>query len=480
MTLQFPALPNFTGYNAPMRTDCEILDLEVAGEIPAEIEGTWYRCGPDPRFAPKLGDDIYVNGDGVVSMFRFHRGRVEFRMRHVRTERFLAEREAGRALFGAYRNPFTDDPLVATVSGNTANTTAFFHAGRLFALKEDGLPYELDPDTLETRGTWDFKGKLTSKTVTAHPKIDPATGEWLLFGYEADGLGSRDMVFGVVDKHGNLIREDWFEAPYTAMQHDFAVTQDYVIFMVFPTTADVERMRKGGDHWVWERDKESWIGILPRHGSVDQLRWFKRPAAYSFHVGNAYNEGSMVHMDLCLSQRNAFPGIPDADGAPYNPEEAAPFLTRWSFDVQDPEQSFSSRQLSPIPGELPRVDGRVVAAKHRVIYYGGINPELPLNISGPIGPGSNLLVRVDVESGAVSALHLRDADSFQEPQLVPAADHEGYLLVVVDHHDRMLASVAILEAAHPEKGPVATIKLPIRLRDAFHGCWVASGASNGA
>ena len=209
MTLQFPALPNFTGYNAPMRTDCEILDLEVTGEIPAEIEGTWYRCGPDPRFAPKLGDDIYVNGDGVVSMFRFHRGRVEFRMRHVRTERFLAEREAGRALFGAYRNPFTDDPLVATVSGNTANTTAFFHAGRLFALKEDGLPYELDPDTLETRGTWDFKGKLTSKTVTAHPKIDPATGEWLLFGYEADGLGSRDMVFGVVDKHGNLIREDW-------------------------------------------------------------------------------------------------------------------------------------------------------------------------------------------------------------------------------------------------------------------------------
>lgn len=91
-----------------------------------------------------------------------------------------------------------------------------------------------------------------------------------------------------------------------------------------------------------------------------------------------------------------------------------------------------------------------------------------------------MLVRVDVESGAVSALHLRDADSFQEPQLVPAADHEGYLLVVVDHHDRMLASVAILEAAHPEKGPVATIKLPIRLRDAFHGCWVASGALNGA
>ena len=182
---------------------------------------------------------------------------------------------------------------------------------------------------------------------------------------------------------------------------------------------------------MWERDKESWIGILPRHGSVDQLRWFKRPTAYSFHVGNAYNEGSMVYIDLCLSQRNAFPGIPDADGAPYNPEEAAPFLTRWSFDAQDPEQSFSSRQLSPIPGELPRVDGRVVAAKHRVIYYGGINPELPLNISGPIGPGSNLLVRVDVESGAVSALHLRDADSFQEPQLVPAADHEGYLLVVV-------------------------------------------------
>ncbi|MDX9875857.1 MAG: carotenoid oxygenase family protein, partial [Spongiibacteraceae bacterium] len=61
----------------------------------------------------------------------------------------------------------------------------------------------------------------------------------------------------------------------------------------------------------------------------------------------------------------------------------------------------------------------------------------------------------------------------------PAAGHEGYLLAVVDHHDRQLASVAVLEAAHPEKGPLAMIRLPIRLRDTFHGCWVGAGARHG-
>ena len=60
-----------------------------------------------------------------------------------------------------------------------------WHAGRLFALKEDGLPYELDPDTLETHGKFSFDGTLSMPAVTAHPKIDPLSGELVFYGYEA-------------------------------------------------------------------------------------------------------------------------------------------------------------------------------------------------------------------------------------------------------------------------------------------------------
>ena len=71
-----------------------------------------------------------------------------------------------------------------------ANTTPVWHAGRLLMTKEDGRPYQIDPQTLETIGSYDFGGKLQSETVTAHVRIDPVTGEFFFYGYEADGPAS--------------------------------------------------------------------------------------------------------------------------------------------------------------------------------------------------------------------------------------------------------------------------------------------------
>jgi carotenoid cleavage dioxygenase len=53
------------------------------------------------------------------------------------------------------------------------------------------------------------------------------------------------------------------------------------------------------------------------------------------------------------------------------------------------------------------------------------------------------------------------------------AGHEGWLLFVVDQHDRQLSQVHLLEAEHPEKGPIARIHVPMRLRNQVHGSWVA-------
>ncbi len=86
--------------------------------------------------------------------------------------------------------------------------------GRLFMTKEDGRPYEVDPHTLDTRGYWDYDGKLRSQTVTAHPRIDPVTGEMFFFGYEAGGLATRDVAYCIADRDGRLKSEQWFQAPY--------------------------------------------------------------------------------------------------------------------------------------------------------------------------------------------------------------------------------------------------------------------------
>jgi len=141
VTKPFPKTTAFSGYNAPSRVEADIFDLEIDGELPAELKGVWYRMTPDPQFPPRLGDDFYISGDGMISAFRFEGGHVDYRSRFVRTERFLAERAARRALYGAYRNRFTDETSVAGLDRTVANTSPIWHAGRLFASKEDGLPY---------------------------------------------------------------------------------------------------------------------------------------------------------------------------------------------------------------------------------------------------------------------------------------------------------------------------------------------------
>jgi carotenoid cleavage dioxygenase len=480
MTTQFPITPHYSGFNAPSRLESDLYDLEVEGEIPADLHGTWFRCGPDPQFPPLLGEDIYISGDGMMSMFRFNNGHVDYKSRYVRTERFLAEREARRALFGLYRNRYTDDPSVAALDRGAANTTAWWHAGKLFALKEDSLPYEIDPDTLETKGRWDYNGMLKSQTVTAHPKLDPETGECIFFGYEASGDASTDIAYCVADNTGKLIREDWFKAPYCSMMHDFAVTRDYVIFPIYPATSDLDRLKAGGDHWVWDSSKDTYVGIMRRDGSVNDIRWFRKPPCFAFHVMNAYNEGETVHFDVCISNIPSFPYIDHIDGTQANPEDGIPFLTRWTFDLSNPGESFEERVMSPIPGELPRVDDRDATLKYRAGYYLGIDPSIPLHQAGPSFVGPNLLVRVDMETGELRPFSFGNQATLQEPQFVPSDNGGGYVLVVVDEHDRNESYVAILDAEHPERGTIAKCKLPMRLRTAFHGNWVSADTQQAA
>jgi len=121
----------------------------------------------------------------------------------VMTHRLAAERAARRGLFGHYRNPFSDDPSVAGLSRAVANTNIVAHNGVLLAMKEDAPPYSMDPQTLETRELYSWDGQMTATTFTAHPKIDPLTGELVGYAYAAKGEASDDLAVYSFDKHGN-------------------------------------------------------------------------------------------------------------------------------------------------------------------------------------------------------------------------------------------------------------------------------------
>jgi carotenoid cleavage dioxygenase-like enzyme len=482
MTARFPSTPTFLGFDAPLRFEGDIYDLEIIGEVPKEIDGAFFRVAPDPQYPPMLGDDIFFNGDGHVSSFRVKDGHVDFKCRYVHTDRYKAERAARRSLYGVYRNRYTDDPSVRTLSGGTGNTNVVVHSGRLWALKEDSLPIALDPNTLETVGPCDFSGKITSKTFTAHPKIDPFSGEMLCFGYEARGAGTPDIAYYAIDSTGRVTHETWFQAPHSAMIHDMAITENWIVFPLMPYTVDLERLKAGGAHFQWEPTFDIQFGVLPRNGDGGDVRWFRAPNAFPGHTINSFEDGGMIHLDLALAEGNLFPWWPDASGANPAPGQVTGRLSRVTIDPRGRDLKAIASVLSPHFGEFPHSDSRVVGNPYRYAWVAMIDPQYQYDVArgGPVyNPVFNSLGHLDAHTGKMRTYWGGPTAGFQEPVFVPrdgtAPEGEGWVMALVNRHGENRSDLIILDAGNIEAGPVATVRLPVRLKNGLHGNWHNAG-----
>lgn len=479
----FPETPDYSGLNAPIAEEYDLKSLAVAGQIPDEVQGSFFRATPDPAYPPFIEDSAAaLSGDGMISVMRIADGSASFSMRFVNTARHRAEVAAGRALFGKYRNRFTDRPEAAGLDRTVANTTPVWHAGRLLMTKEDGRPYRVDPHTLETLGSYDFGGKLRSKTMTAHVRIDSRSGELFFFGYEADGDASTKVAYCVVDRHGSLVSEQWFDAPYCALMHDFAITENFVLFPIYPTISDVARLRAGGDHWLHEMTRDSWVGVMPRYGSVSQMRWFRGPkGVFCYHMMNAFEDAAgRIQFDQCLSNANGLPFIRKASGLNLSQAELGSRLARWTLDLNSGSEEVSETVVGP-PGDFPVIPASAQGRPYTHAWMLTMNPQMqgPPVEGGPAGAMFNMLLRLDFTGGAPQAFELPPAHCINEPVLVPAkhAMHDGWLLAVVDQQlgpANFRHAVWIFEAGRVAAGPVARISIPHRLRPQVHGWWVSA------
>lgn len=477
MSMLFPDTPEFTGLYKPSRVEADVVDLEIEGTVPPEINGAFYQVSPDSQYPPMRGKDIFFNGDGLVSAFRFDHGKVSLRRRYVRTDRLMAQRREGRSLNGIYRNVYTNDPLAAK-NNTTANTTVLFHAGVLLSMKEDALPYALDPHTLETLGVWDFNGQIKSATFTAHPKVDPRNGDLLCFAYEAKGDGTPDIAYYEIDASGKLKKEVWFKAPYAAMIHDFAVTEHHVVFPIIPLTVDVDRMKQGGQHFQWQPDLPQLFGVLPRNGSAEDVRWFMGPAdGFQGHTLNSYEEDDKLYVDMPVTTGNVFYFFPQADGSVPPPETLCSQMMRWIFDLNATSDEVEPVALTEFPCEFPRCDERLTGQRYRHGFVLAFDPSLPFDASLGAPPFQffNQLAHIDVEAGTTEAWYPGDAQCFQEPIFVPrseaAPEGDGYVIALLNHLHGDNTELVVLDSLRMAAGPVARIKIPFRLRMSLHGNW---------
>ena len=465
MAVDFRDHPMFPGgFNSPTRFDGTVYDCEVWGKIPKEINGNFYRMQCDFAYPPPKNDWMTgFNGDGHVSLFKFNNGSVDYTGRYVMTDRLKAERAARRRLFGVYRNRLTDDPSVQHVNRGAANTHIYWHGGKMMVLKEDSLPYLVDPNTLETLGTWDFHGKYKATSMSAHPKIDPVTGQMIAYGYQAKGDLSDDIAIYTVDPKGHVEHEMWLKAPYVGMIHDIAITQKHIVIPVVANVTSAERLKSGAVMWNWDPSYPTMVGIVRRDGDGKDVRWFKGPSRMTLHFLNATDQGDKVVMELPVS---------DTFGSPSQ-------VKRWIFDMGSKNDQFGEELVSTANGVLVRMDDRFISVPYKYGWAGHSDPSRPWegapNLKGRV---TNTYQRVDMTGGKPSSYFVGPVQSLQEACFIPrgpkAPEGDGYVVGITSNYAEMKSELVIVDAMDMEAGAVATVKLPFRLRSGTHTNWFSA------
>lgn len=452
--------PYLTGVYAPVSTERDVSDLPVTGQLPDGLAGMFLRNGPNPMFEPKGRYHIF-DGDGMLHGLTLDgSGGAGYRNRWVRTDGLAAEQRVGRAIYGGMANgdfPSPEETAGGPPMKNVANTNVVRHAGRILCLWEAGLPTEVTPD-LETVGPMDFGGALAG-AFTAHPKLDPATGEMLAFGYS--GFAPY-LQYHVVGADGTLVRTVDIDLPAPVMMHDFAITEQHAVFLDAPAVFDFEAYAQGGPMLTWKPENGTRFGVLDRDGDGTDVMWLETDPCYVFHFMNAFTAGGKIVVDACRLPRMDI-GLEREDGI----ADATPWLHRFTMDLAT--RSVSYEQISELPGDFPRVPAAMEGRQHRFGYYATFSSGAP-----ELGD-FDAVTKVDLANGT-AATHCYGPDVvageavFAPDPLGSGAEDDGWLLNFVTDRTTMTSELVVLAAA--DLSEVARVHLPQRVPFGFHGNWL--------
>lgn len=432
--------PYLQGVYAPVFEEQDEQDLQVEGEIPRGLNGVFMRNGPNPQFEPS-SYQFPMDGTGMIHAVYFQDGKVRYRNRWVRTKEFLLERDAGRRIYGPTFGP----PPTA----NLANTNIIRHAGKFLALWEGGKPYSMDRD-LNTLGVYDFDGRLPG-ALSAHPKIDPETGEMIAVAY--DSIASR-LDYLVVNSNGVLEKALSFDSPWPAMIHDVAITRNYAVVFVCPYVMEIPAPQ-------WRPALGTAVAVIPRRGTEQGIRWFETSPFFHFHVMNAFERDQYIEIQLpwFSSYGATVPGRLE--------------LHRLRINLES--RTILDEQLDDCACEFPRINERFAMRENR-FGYAAFRDRRPNE--QPLSGTFEAIARYDFRTGGREVNTLPAGEFVGEPVFVPASsgqvEDEGYLITFVYSAATDRSSLYIYDARNLYAPPIARIKLPCRVPAGLHASWIPS------
>ncbi len=452
------------GEHEPVRDELSVDGLVVTGALPPELRGLYVRNSPNPQFPP-IGRYHWFDGDGMVHGVRFRDGRASYANKWVRTAGFERERAEGQALWTGIMEPPRRRDLPSGPLKDTANTDLVFHQGRLYALWWlSGTPYELDVTDLSTKGPQTFGGRLTGG-FSAHPKVDPRTGELVFFDYSL--LKRPFLRYGVVSAEGALVRYEAIETPAPHILHDMAITERYSVLMDFPLGWDVAKLKEGKRRIAFDRGTPSRFGLIPRRGTAADVRWFEAEPCYMYHTVNAYEAGDEVVLLGCRV-RDLIPETQDTSGqvARLDTIELVPHLYEWRFNLKT--GATTERQLDDVATEFPRINDAVQGRRAAFAYHPRVARRPDLMFDGLLKYALG-----DSSARAVASFDAPPGWFLGEASFAPApaarAEDDGWLVTFGTNAREQRSAAFVIDAR--SMALVSTVHLPRRIPLGFHSYW---------
>ncbi|CAL1373454.1 unnamed protein product [Linum trigynum] len=541
--LDQPLLPSQSNF-APVDELKEAVRVTaVEGTIPDDFsEGVYIRNGPNPMFGglkstrSMLGrtSHIWVEGEGMLHVLYFQKRSsdgewsVFYNNRHVETETYKMEKDRAKPSFLPAIEGHSSAILAAylfnlmrfgKVNKYISNTNVVEHGGKFYAVAENHAAQEFDIVTLDTIGDWDVNGTW-NRPFTAHPKRVPGTGELVIFGVQA----SKPFVeLGVISADGErLLHKVDLNLSRCTLCHDVGITERYNVFMDFPLTIDVNRLIRGGPLIKYTKEDYARIGVMPRYGNTDSIRWFDVTPNCTFHIVNCFEDGNEVVVRGCRALDSIIPGPElgenkfdwfsrrfrreaDNEGSgtcSSSSSEDGSLFTRcyeWRLNLETgevKERNLTGKTEASM--DFPMIHPDFTGLPNRFGYTQTIDSEASSS-SGMTKYGG--LAKLYFEEPAATNCDLRDDDQGKEamikveyhefekntfctgaafvPKMATAGsssscgeEDDGWVITFVHNEDTDTSMVYIIDAKKLSSEPVAKIALPCRVPYGFHGAFM--------
>jgi carotenoid cleavage dioxygenase len=438
--------PFLEGNLAPVTEEVTVFNLDVTGTLPPELDGRYLRNGPNPIGDVNRAKYHWFTGHGMVHGLRIRGGQAEwYRNRWVRNNEVAT-------LLGESQ-PLSDWP--ADHQQFAANTNVIGHNGQTFAIVEAGAPpVELSYD-LETVRVSNLGGSLPH-AYSAHPKRDPLTGELHVMTYFW-GWGNQ-VQYLVVGTDGRVRRHVDIPTAGGPMIHDIAFTQKYILVFDLPTVFNIDAAMSGASlPYYWDHNYQARIGLLPREGNGEDVKWIDIDPCYIFHPMNAYDDGDEVVLDAARHEKMF-------DRERRGPSEGPPTLDRWRLNTVT--GSHTCERIDDRPQEFPRINESLIGLRNQYGYCAGIGQNF----------AQDTLIKVDLDSRRVEARTDTARYGYGEPVFIPRdgakTEDDGYVMALRLDTQTQTSDLAVFDAQAITEDPIAVVHVPVRIPNGFHGNWI--------